>query len=40
MKTIQVAKIRGAESVTGGIIGFEVEPGLGLRIIPLSRAKA
>jgi flagellar protein FlaH len=40
VKTIQVAKIRGAESVTGGIIGFEVEPGLGLRIIPLSRAKA
>ena len=40
VKTIQVAKIRGAESATGSIIGFEVEPGLGLRIIPLSRAKA
>ena len=40
IKTIQVAKIRGAESATGSIIGFEVEPGLGLRIIPLSRAKA
>jgi len=40
VKTIQVAKIRGAQSITGSIIGFEVEPGFGLRIIPLSRAKA
>jgi flagellar protein FlaH len=40
VKTIQVAKIRGAESVTGSIIGFEVEPGFGLKIIPLARAKA
>jgi flagellar protein FlaH len=40
VKTIQVAKIRGAESVTGSIIGFEVEPGFGLKIIQLARAKA
>jgi flagellar protein FlaH len=40
VKTIQEAKIRGAQSVTGSIIGFEVEPGFGLKIIPLARAKA
>ena len=40
LKTIKVAKIRGADSATGGIIGFEVEPGLGIRIIPISTARA
>ena len=40
LKTIEVAKIRGAEMVTGNISGFEVEPGLGLRIIPISTARA
>jgi len=39
-KTIEVAKIRGAEMNTGTISGFEVEPGLGLRIIPISKARA
>ncbi len=39
-KTIEVAKIRGAEMATGTITGFEVEPGLGLRIIPISQARA
>ncbi len=39
-KTIEVAKIRGAEANTGTISGFEVEPGLGLRIIPISKARA
>ena len=39
-KTIEVAKIRGAEMNTGTISGFEVEPGLGLRIIPISQARA
>lgn len=40
VKTIKVLKIRGADEATGGIIGFEVEPGLGIRIIPLSTARA
>ena len=40
IKTLEVAKIRGAELRTGNITGFEVEPGLGIRIIPVSRAQA
>ncbi len=40
LKTIEVAKIRGAEMNTGTISGFEVEPGLGLRIVPISKARA
>lgn len=40
MKVLEVAKIRGAEKTTGNIINFDVEPGLGMRIIPVSSAKA
>lgn len=40
LKTIEVAKIRGAVMNTGTISGFEVEPGLGLRIVPISKARA
>ena len=40
LKTLEVAKIRGAEMTTGNVSGFEVEPGLGIRIVPISRAKA
>lgn len=39
VKTLQVAKIRGASSVTGAIVGFEVEPGWGMRVIPISKAR-
>lgn len=39
-KTIEVAKIRGAEMPTGNISGFEVDPGLGIRIVPISKARA
>jgi flagellar protein FlaH len=39
VKTLQVAKIRGATNITGGIVGFEVEPGFGLRVIPISKAR-
>jgi flagellar protein FlaH len=39
-KTIEVAKIRGADSPTGNISGFEVDPGLGIRIVPISKARA
>lgn len=39
VKTLQVAKIRGATNVTGGIVGFDVEPGFGMRVIPISKAR-
>lgn len=40
VRTLEVAKIRGAKKVTGNLVAFEVEPDFGLRIIPISRAKA
>lgn len=40
LKTMEVAKIRGADTKTGNILGFDVEPGRGIRIIPISRARA
>ncbi|MDX1992608.1 MAG: ATPase domain-containing protein [bacterium] len=39
VKTLEVAKVRGAGSVTGAIVGFEVEPGWGMRVIPISKAR-
>ena len=39
-KTIEVAKIRGADNPTGNISGFEIDPGLGIRIVPISKARA
>lgn len=39
LKTLEVVKIRGAGSATGAIVGFEVEPGWGMRIIPISKAR-
>ena len=39
VRTMEVAKIRGALRATGDIVAFEVEPAFGLRIIPVSRAK-
>ena len=39
VKTLEVAKIRGAGSVTGSVVGFEVEPGWGMRVIPISKAR-
>lgn len=40
VKVMEVAKVRGADKSTGNIISFDVEPGLGMRIIPISRARA
>jgi archaeal flagellar protein FlaH len=40
VKTMQVAKIRGAAQSTGNILSFDIEPGLGMKIMPMSRAKA
>lgn len=39
VKMLTVAKIRGASSVTGAIVGFDVEPGWGMRVIPISKAR-
>lgn len=40
IRTMEVAKVRGAQRTTGNVIAFEVEPAFGLRIIPVSKAKA
>ena len=40
MKIMEVAKVRGAAKTTGNIVSFEVEPGLGMNIIPVTKAKA
>ena len=40
MKALEVAKIRGAEKSTGNVISFEVEPSLGMRIVPITKARA
>jgi flagellar protein FlaH len=40
VKMLEVAKVRGAGKSTGNIIAFNVEPGLGMRIIPVAKAKA
>lgn len=39
VKTLEVTKVRGAQGVTGSIVGFEVEPGWGMRVIPISKAR-
>lgn len=39
VKTMEVAKVRGASKTTGNIVSFEIEPGWGMRIIPLNRAQ-
>jgi flagellar protein FlaH len=36
---MEVAKVRGASKRTGNIVSFEIEPGWGMRIIPISRAR-
>jgi len=40
VKTLEVCKIRGAVQNTGNILTFDVEPGVGLKIMPISKAKA
>jgi flagellar protein FlaH len=39
VKTLEVTKVRGAEQTTGNIVSFEVEPGWGIRVIPISKCK-
>ena len=40
LKSMEVCKIRGAGKTTGNIVAFDVEPGIGMKIIPVSKAKA
>ena len=40
VKVLEVAKVRGADKNTGNILSFEVEPGMGMRVMPISQAKA
>ena len=40
IKMMEVSKVRNADRSTGNIISFEVEPGMGMRIIPINKAKA
>ena len=40
VKTMEIAKVRGAELSTGSIVSFSIEPGIGMRIIPISKARA
>ena len=40
VKTLEVAKVRGAVHSTGNVVTFDVEPGVGMKIMPLSKAKA
>jgi flagellar protein FlaH len=39
IKTMEIAKVRGATKATGNIASFEIEPGWGMKIIPISRAQ-
>ena len=39
VKTLEVTKIRGADKTTGNIVSFEVEPGWGMRIIPITKVR-
>ncbi len=39
VKIMEVAKVRNADQPTGNIINFDVEPGIGMKIIPISEAE-
>jgi archaeal flagellar protein FlaH len=39
VKILEVLKVRGADRPTGDVVTFEVEPKVGMRIIPMSKAK-
>jgi flagellar protein FlaH len=40
VKVIEVSKVRGATKTTGNIVSFDVEPNFGMKIIPITKAKA
>ena len=39
IKLMEVLKVRGADRPTGDVVSFEIEPKLGMRIIPLAKAR-
>jgi flagellar protein FlaH len=39
ISVLEVSKIRGARKSTGNIVSFEVQPGFGLKIIPITQAR-
>jgi flagellar protein FlaH len=39
IKLMEVLKVRGADRPTGDVVSFDVEPKMGMRIIPLSKAR-
>ena len=39
VRTMEVTKIRGANRTTGNIVSFDVEPGWGMRVIPISKVR-
>ena len=39
MKSLEVHKVLNAEASTDNVIYFDVEPNMGIRITPFSRAK-
>jgi flagellar protein FlaH len=40
IKVMEVAKVRNADQSTGNIVTFDVEPGLGMKILHMAKAKA
>ena len=40
VKVLEVSKVRGAIKNTGNVLSFDVDPGIGMRIMPIGRAKA
>ena len=40
VKMLEVSKVRNAERTTGNFISFDVEPQIGMRIVPITKAKA
>ncbi len=40
VKVLEVSKVRGAAKSTGNVLSFDVDPGLGMRIMPMGRAQA
>lgn len=39
VKTLEVLKVRGADRPTGDVVSFEIEPKIGMRPIPLAKAR-
>lgn len=39
LKMLEVTKVRGGGSATGSIVSFDVEPGWGMRVIPVNKVK-